>query len=114
MPQGVFGEVFKSIVNAGWGVKSGGEMESPSGFFTVVEIPSHDGERTEMREAVFSEDAAGAALYDSVEPGWYFVEQTTQGITDYGRCKNKRYAYARFHLCEGIYNEWSNHVRAGD
>ena len=96
----------KAIVDAEWGVLSSGAIEAPTGRFTVVEIPAHVGERAEMREAVFA-DEEGAATFDSMEAGWYFVIRSDSGV-EYDLCKNKSYAMARFALARSAYEDWED------
>jgi hypothetical protein len=96
---------YRAIIDAGWGVMSSGAFEAPTGRFAVVEIPEHDGERTEMREAVFDGDSE---TFDNMEAGWFFICQ--RSITDltYGKCKNRDYALARFALARAAYEEWAD------
>ena len=100
--------VFRSIITAGWGVQSRGEVEAVTGHFSVVEIPAHDGERAEMREAVFSDDPTEAEAFDKVETGWYFVVESSDGSINPDKCKNRDYAFARFALASSAYEAWAD------
>lgn len=102
-------EVFKAIADAGWGVMSSGNLESPVGYFTVVEIPDHAGEREAMKAAVFSEESSGEA-FDRLESGWFFLVQHADGSVQYGKCKNKDYALARYSLSRAAYEDWADHI----
>lgn len=98
---------FKAIVDAEWGIMSSGAIDAPTGRFTVVEIPKHDGERAEMREAVF-EDAADAGIFDGIESGWYFAVESDSDTWTFERCKNRDYALARFALARAAYEDWED------
>lgn len=99
--------VFRSIVNAGWHVKSDGHVVFPVGYFSVVEIPTHVGERAEMRDAVFSEDETEAEEFDKVEAGWYFVTQHDDGNIYVTPCKDEADANQRYTNLETVYAEWA-------
>jgi hypothetical protein len=98
--------VFRSIANAGWGVKSDGDVEAPVGYFTLVEIPSHDGERAEMRDAVFGENLDEEAIFDKVEAGWYIVTQSSTGNIFVNPCKDEVEANKRYSNLEEGYSEF--------
>lgn len=97
---------FKAIVEAKWGVMSSGAIEAPTGRFTIVEIPALDGERAEMREAVFEDE--DAETFDSLEAGWYFAIQSLPDTLTHDKCKNRDYAFARFALARSAYEEWED------
>lgn len=97
---------FEAIVDAGWGVVSSGAFEAVTGRCTVVEIPAHDGERAEMREAVLESSDAG--MFDTLESGWYFVSQFQHQPLTYEKCKNRDYAFARYALTRSAYEEWED------
>jgi hypothetical protein len=106
MPQIGFEGTFKAIVGAKWGVVSSGLIDAPTGHFTVVEIPKHEGERAEMREAVFENEDAGT--FDDIEAGWYFAIEFPPDTLTYEKCKNRDYAFARFSLARSAYEEWED------
>lgn len=99
-------DTFKAIVDAKWGVMSSGLIDAPTGRFTVVEIPKLDGERAEMREAVFEDSDSGT--FDSIEAGWYFAVQCPPDTLTYEKCKNRDYAFARFSLARAEYENWED------
>jgi hypothetical protein len=83
MSQGSTEHVLKSIIEAGWGVKSDGHVGASTGYFAVVEIPANNHERLIMRDAVFPDDLHEAAAFDDVPAGWYFVVQDAKGNISY-------------------------------
>lgn len=99
-------DTFKAIVDAKWGVVSSGIIDAPTGHFTVVEIPKHEGERTEMREAVFENEDAGT--FDDIEAGWYIAIQSPPNTLTYEKCQNRDYAFARFALARSAYEDWED------
>ena len=106
MITGTTNGVFRSIANAQWGVQSGGDVEAPCGFFTVVQIPEHAGERAEMREAVF-EDPDEVVIFDGLAAGWYFVVQDSDGGVAHTRCEDEKDAFSCFRRSEETYSEWT-------
>lgn len=107
MIYGTIEGVFRSIVNAGWHVKSDGHVEFPVGYFSVVEIPAHEGERAEMRDAVFSDDEVEAEAFDKVEAGWYFVTQHNDGNVYVTLCNGEDDADQRYANLESVYADWA-------
>lgn len=99
--------VFRSIVNAGWHVKSDGHVEFPVGYFSVVEIPAHEGERAEMRDAVFGENLDEEKIFDKLPSGWYFVTQHNDGNIYVTQCKDEADANQRYANLETVYAEWA-------
>ena len=78
---------FKAVVTAEWCVKSDGNVEAPSGFFALVEVPSHQGEYQQMVEAVFDEprtvswaDYMRDHYPEMPAPGWYVTTELSTGI----------------------------------
>ena len=99
--------VMRSIVNAGWHVKSDGHVVFPVGYFSVVEIPAHAGERAEMRDAVFGENLDEEKVFDTIEAGWYFVTIHDDGNVYVTRCENEDEANQRYANVETVYAEWA-------
>jgi hypothetical protein len=99
--------VMRSIVNAGWHVKSDGHVVFPVGYFSVVEVPTHAGERAEMRDAVFSDDETEAVAFDAVEAGWYFVTQHEDGNIYVTLCEGEDDANQRYANMETVYAQWA-------
>lgn len=103
MAQESAGDALRAIAEAKWGVMSSGDTDAPTGHFTVVEIPEHDGERKMMRESVFD---GVSESFDQLETGWYFVIQYSSDRLTYDKCKNRHYAFARFSLARAAYVDW--------
>lgn len=98
--------IFRSIVSADWGVKSDGDVESSVGYFAVVEVPAHDGERAEMRDAVFGENLDEEQVFDKLPSGWYFVTQHSDGNVYVTQCTNEADANQRYANLEEVYSQW--------
>lgn len=100
---------FKQIITAGWNVKSGGDVESPQGFFAVIEIPAHKGELADMIDAVELSDEDVATL---PQAGWYFTVENEHGqiVTSFlGEGEDGREAsLSNFARLEVSYNDWVN------
>lgn len=70
-----FDNLFKGIITDGWAERSDGHVESPQGYFAVVEIPAPGGELTEMG------DALGWEQYQPVpKSGWYLTIENSDGL----------------------------------
>jgi hypothetical protein len=69
--------LFKEIVLAGWATRSDGNVDSPTGYFAVVEIPDHLHELAEMRDAV---DPDSSLVTDWPESGWYVTVENSDGL----------------------------------
>jgi hypothetical protein len=98
--------VFRSIITAGWNVKSDGDVEANTGHFAIVEIPEHEGERNQMRDAVFLDELDPAEVFDTIQAGWYFVVENSQGNVSFVQAKNEADAYRLFQTAEAEYAEW--------
>ncbi len=72
-----FDSLFKSIITAGWCVKSDGHVEAPQGYFSITEIPALPGELREMFEAV--EEGTWEEWY-GLPSGWYFTTENSDGV----------------------------------
>lgn len=72
--------LFKSIITAGWNTESDGNVESPYGFFALVELPAHEGEFTELAEAVFEDDTEAIEQLRNLPRGWYFTMENSDGL----------------------------------
>lgn len=103
MIYGTIEGVYRSIISAGWAVKSGGDVEASTGHYAVLEIPAHPGERAEMREAVFGEDETEAAVFDSAASGWFFVVEGSSGNISYAVCNGEPDAMSLFNEAEVHY-----------
>jgi hypothetical protein len=99
--------VFRSIVNAGWNVKSGGNVEANTGHFAIVEIPARPGERAEMRDAVFSDNSDEEKVFDSLPAGWFMVIEDSQGNIGLVSADDEAEANQLFQDAEAEYAEWA-------
>ncbi len=100
-----YDNLFKQIVTAGWGVKSDGHVESPTGYFGLVEIPSHLGERVEM-VAALELDGDDTLLFNEIERGWFITQHMDSGIIYVYEMKIKNHAETVYQQLERIYAEW--------
>lgn len=107
MLYGTIEGVFRSIITAGWNVKSDGDVEANTGHFAIVEIPEHDGERDQMREAVFMDELDEAEVFDRIPTGWYLVVEDSQGNVTYSQTANRDEAFRLFQTSEAKYAEWA-------
>lgn len=107
MIHGTVHGAFRSIVNAGWNVKSVGEVEATTGHFAVVEIPAHVGERAAMRDAVFSDNPDEETVFDSIPSGWFIVIEDSQGNIGLVNADNEADANRMFNDAEAEYAEWA-------
>jgi hypothetical protein len=107
MIHGTVHGAFRSIVSAGWNVKSGGEVEAVTGHFAIVEIPAHAGERAEMRDAVFSDNPDEEKVFDSIPAGWFMVIEDSQGNVGLVNADNEADAHQMFQNAEAEYAEWA-------
>lgn len=92
---------FKAIISAGWANQSDGNVEAPTGFFSIIDMST---ERDMLRE-VLAESALDDAL-GQIEPSWYLTMENNQGILYYAQAKDEAAAQEWFKsLCEKFY-EW--------
>lgn len=104
--------VLRSIITAGWNVKSDGEVEATTGHFAIVEIPEHHGERLQMRDAVFLDELDPAEVFDKMPSGWYFVVEDSQGNVNFVQAESKADSYRLFHKAEAEYAQWTGEVES--
>ena len=98
-------EIFKQIISAGWAVKSNGDVDSPSGYFAVVEIPGKTGELAEMRDAV---EPHGDYRYltNWPDPGWYVTLENEYGQIFVYKAGSQITAMAEYSRLEVDYMLW--------
>lgn len=105
-----YDNLFKQIVTAQWGVKSNGDVESPTGYFGLVEIPSHVGERNEMRDAVFGDEPFSDDEFTNLtswpDAGWYITQEMDSGIIWVYRMASQAGAEREYAKLERTYAEW--------
>lgn len=72
-----YDRLFKDLVSAEWCVKSDGNVEAPTGYFSITEIPEHPGELADMKSAVEQDQDS---YEEWPEPGWYFTTENSDGM----------------------------------
>lgn len=92
--------LFKTIVSSEWGERSSGNVESPSGYFALVEIPSSEGERHEMVEAL---EVGEFILPD---PGWYLTIENNGGLIWVHQYQSHYSAQREYNKLERLYVAW--------
>lgn len=106
-----YDNLFKAIITAGWNVKSDGAVDAPTGFFAVVEIPSHEGELEQMKDAV---DPDGDLTWgDDLQPGWYFTYEDDLGFIHVYKAASKHFAEVAYADAEKQYSEWQDVIDEG-
>lgn len=101
-----YDSLFKSIVTEGWCVSSTGDVESPTGYFSITEIPAHDGERDEMWAAVLDETTGLDIDADLPDPGWYLTIEESNGMICVFEMKHKEQAQVAYQKYEKDYDDW--------
>lgn len=96
-----FDSLFKALVGSGWCVVSDGHVESPQGYFSITEIPSHKGELTEMKDAL---DYA----YAWPEAGWYVTIEDNAGFIFVYPAKDRDRAFLVYTLLADAFAKWDN------
>lgn len=105
---GRYDTLFKTIVGSGWAVASDGNVESPTGYFARVEIPSREGERDEMLEAVIQfDDKDLRKKFRELEPGWYLTTEDSYGLIWVYWSNEVHVTDAYGHLVEE-YDDWTD------
>lgn len=101
--------LFKEIVGSSWCVRSSGNVEAPSGFFSVTEIPDNVHELDDMRDALierlegtFDDLAAWPA------PGWYVTVENSDGIIFVYEVRDEVEANFQFANLEDQFDVWSD------
>lgn len=102
--------LFREIITAGWAVKSDGNVEAPSGAFSIVEIPDHTGELIEMRDAITCDENRPPDQYQFLDAwpkaGWYFVTENSIGQV-YRAKLSKEQAEEMYRLYEAVFADWN-------
>jgi hypothetical protein len=94
-----FDRLFKELVTIEWCVKSDGHVESPQGYFAIVEIPSHPGELNEMMEAL-------STPYDFPASGWFITVEDNMGFIFVYRTSGEAQANELYDLLLDQYVKW--------
>jgi len=101
--------LFREIITAGWAVKSDGNVEAPTGAFSLVEIPDTTGELTEMRDAITCDENRPPDEYQFLtawpSAGWYFVTENSLGQVSRWMLDKAR-AEKMYALYEEMFSEW--------
>lgn len=98
-------EIFRQIISTGWAVKSNGDVDSPSGYFAVVEIPGDTGSLAEMRDAV---EPHGEYRYltNWPDPGWYVTLENELGQIFVYKTGSQITAMGEYYRLEADYERW--------
>lgn len=103
-----YDNTFKSIISAGWAVKSDGNVEAVTGYFALIELPSNDAERAELIDAVAdSLDPDQLAELGDLTPGWFVSWEDSNGIIRVYRQDSQAVAEHRYADLERDYAVWS-------
>ena len=99
-----YDNLFKAIISAGWNVKSDGDVEAPSGFFALVEVPDHPGELSEMQDAV------GDETIDDEWPdcGWYVTREDSDGLIFVYEQSSQRVAETAYDKLQDDFLDWAD------
>lgn len=100
---------FRNIAESEWGVSSDGDVESPTGYFWLVEIPEHAGERAEMFTAceVGRDWDDGVYQYPEPVPSWYLVTTDSNGLWWVYEADSEEAAKQVYLELEQAYATWS-------
>jgi hypothetical protein len=96
--------LFKQIITAGWAVKSDGNVESPLGYFALVEIPSSSGERDEMSGALELNEH-DQQLFEELTSAWFITREMNTGIIYVYQC-GELFAKTWYDRLEKIFLMW--------
>lgn len=78
-----YDNLFKTIAAGEWCVRSDGHVESPQGYFSITEIPKHQGELAEMIDALELDSEQSAQIRDlagGISSGWFVTIENSDGI----------------------------------
>lgn len=104
-----YDSLFKHLITAEWCVESDGHVESPTGYFSITEIPSHEGELNEMREAVFGDEPNEFVWLNNEnwpESGWYLTRENDQGLIFVWKMASKHEAVKFYRSWQVEYSKW--------
>lgn len=107
----VYDNTFKALVTAGWCVKSNGNVESTTGYFSITEIPSHQEELNEMKAAL--EDEINEQDLAWPESGWYFTFESNSGFLWAFKMTRDR-AFKLYEQAEAEYADWDEAPNAAE
>src|SRR5688572_2573264 len=93
--------LFKEIVMEGWCVKSDGNVEAPTGYFSITEIPSREEELNEMK-AAFEKEWLG----NWPPSGWYITVEDNAGFMYAYPTNGERQAYQIYNRLTQIFSAW--------
>lgn len=97
-----YDNLFKAIVTAAWNIKSGGDVESVTGSYALVEIPTFPGELAEMQDAV-DDDTIEDEWPDC---GWYVTIEDSDGLIYVYEFHNQRDAELGYDKLDDEYSDW--------
>jgi hypothetical protein len=99
-----YDNLFKTIVSSGWSEQSDGDVESPQGYFAVVEIPYSEAERQDMANAC----DLGWDHEDWPDPGWYVTTETDRGLIWVYEFASSIGAHRRYDALVKDYGDWAS------
>jgi hypothetical protein len=98
-----FDNIFKTIVSSEWCVRSDGNVESNTGYFSITEIPDHTGERGQFAELF---DADELATFEDLKSGWYITVENNQGLIFVYPQATEKVAWRQYNDLNKEYGEW--------
>jgi hypothetical protein len=93
---------FKAIIASGWANQTDGDVESPMGFFTIIDMST---EREQITDILSDADLDGAM--EHIEPSWYITTEDSQGFLSYER-STEIAAKEWFKQMQKRYFKWSD------
>jgi hypothetical protein len=107
----LYDNLFKTIVCGGWNIKSDGDVESPSGFFALVEIPKPGGELDEMSGALELDEEMQRQIEDlasSISTGWFVTHENSDGLIFVYEMPSELAAKHAYSELEAEFAKWDN------
>lgn len=105
-----YDRLFKAIVSGGWDTMSGGDVEAPTGFFTLI-CNEYD-ECQEMWEAFGNEDNLTESqlkwLWSGILAGYYVTTENSDGIIQVWAYDSLDDARSAFEGMETQFSNWYN------
>lgn len=108
---GKYDRLFKSIVSSGWANESDGNVESVTGYFALIEIPSNIGELQEMQHAV---DESSLIEDEWPESGWYTCYENSDGLIFVFEWRNEAAARDWYSKQEELFGRWDLEENGSD
>jgi hypothetical protein len=93
---------FKAIISAGWANQSDGNVESPTGFFSIIDMST---DRDILLDVL--DDAGLADTLDQIEPAWYTTMENDQGFLYYQKATSQHAAEQWFKAQQREFYKWN-------